>query len=89
MACNSCKKISFKRKVYNYLLALTKRIITGGHNVPDDVEMLRKVICYGCRNYNKKDLSCSKCGCPVRTKTVWASEACPEGYWKTYKKPQK
>tara|TARA_R110002012_G_scaffold276054_1_gene462894 strand:- start:462 stop:731 length:270 start_codon:yes stop_codon:yes gene_type:complete len=89
MNCKSCNKISFKRKVYNYLLALFKRIITGGHNVPDEVEMLRKVICYGCKHYDRKTTECSKCGCPTNQKVVWASESCPQGYWKTYKKPSK
>jgi hypothetical protein len=86
MSCQSCNKVSTKRKIYNYLLALFKRVITGGKNVPADVETLRKVICFGCVHYNREDASCSKCGCPVSEKAVWASESCPEGFWKTWKK---
>ena len=89
MTCKKCNKLSYRQKIYNYLSALIRRILTGGNDVPYDVEMMRKLICYGCKNFDKITTECSKCGCLIKKKALWASEECPIGYWKKWSKNEK
>ena len=44
-------------------------------------ERLRQ--CYSCEEeFNLATLECNSCGCPVHSKTILATEACPIGRWK-------
>ena len=55
-------------------------------DVPFDVELRRKFICFSCPHFNKKEIKCNACGCKIRSKTLWASESCPKKLWPEYDK---
>jgi hypothetical protein len=48
--------------------------------VTPEQKQARLDVCRSCL-YLKTDMSCSACGCPVLTKTEWASESCPQNLW--------
>ncbi|QDP51714.1 MAG: hypothetical protein Unbinned92contig1003_27 [Prokaryotic dsDNA virus sp.] len=74
------KKVKLKKKAYNYLIAVGKRIMGGFENVSDIVYSERIEICVECTKLNPK-YECSICGCPVETKAAWKTESCPEKKW--------
>jgi hypothetical protein len=74
------KKVKLKKKAYNYLIAVGKRIMGGFENVSDIVYSERIEICVECTKLNP-EYECSICGCPVETKAAWKTESCPENKW--------
>lgn len=77
------KEPGLTRKIYNFAVAGTRHI-TGGSK-PATAETLRErlAICTVCELYDSKRDRCrhSRCGCTVKAKARWASEACPVGRW--------
>ena len=74
------KKVKLKKKAYNYLIAVGKRIMGGFENVSDIVYSERIEICVECTKLNP-EYECSICCCPVETKAAWKTESCPENKW--------
>ncbi len=74
-------KPSIIRKIYNYIIALVKRSASGYENTSQRVYWKRISICNYCEHLDKQHMECTVCGCPVLTKTKWASESCPINKW--------
>ena len=68
-------------KTYNYLKAVSKRVLGGFENVDATTYYDRAYICSRCPHLTP-DVECSLCGCPIETKASWKSEKCPKGKWK-------
>ena len=67
------------KKITNYAIAVTKHAADGFKHVSQDVYEARVSICESCPlNMNGE---CGLCGCPIETKALWASEACPDKKW--------
>lgn len=77
-------------KAKNYSKALVKRVSTGLHDCPQEVQEERISICNSCPFLTDKR-ECSVCGCPVDIKTKWASESCPASpsKWSEYSNSKK
>jgi len=67
-------------KTYNYLKAVSKRVLGGFENVDVTTYYDRTYICSRCPHLTP-DVECSLCGCPIETKAAWKTEKCPKGKW--------
>ena len=67
-------------KTYNYLKAVSKRMLGGFENVDTTTYYDRAYICSRCPHLTP-DVECSICGCPIETKAAWKTENCPQNKW--------
>jgi len=67
----------------NFTKSVTKHVMNGAYNAPDQVRRSRLEICSTC-DYLQND-RCRACGCFVAQKAAWASEKCPLDKWGIYK----
>jgi|TARA_R110002167_G_scaffold22822_1_gene81467 hypothetical protein len=77
--------MKFIKVLVTFLKALWRRS-KDPTDVPFDVELRRKFICFSCPHLNKKEIRCNACGCKIRSKTIWATESCPKKLWPKYDK---
>ena len=75
------KKANGMLKTYNYLKAVSKRVLGGFENVDESTYYDRVHTCSRCEWLDHKDKECNKCGCPVETKAAWKTENCPIKKW--------
>lgn len=78
---------SLAQKAKNFTKAVTKHVIKGFRNVPEDVQKARYDTCKGCEHYNPEKDSCRLCGCKMSVKTGWAEQECPINLWTAWSKP--
>ena len=52
-----------------------------GTRVSDEVAEARMSICKSCEHIFKPTLSCTKCGCFMKVKTILTAARCPVGKW--------
>ena len=71
--------------VFTFIKALWRRS-KDPTDVPFEVELRRKLICFSCPSFDASKIKCKECGCRIRTKTIWASESCPKKLWPKYDK---
>ena len=81
MSCKDCKKQKYRFALITYIKALGRRFFYTS-DVPFEVELKRKLICFSCDHFSELN---AKCKCPVRQKTIWASEECPNKLWPKHK----
>lgn len=62
-----------------YGKALFKYKVAGSPNVDNNEQLKRLNLCYQCEFLYEH--RCTKCGCPVTEKTLWATESCPINKW--------
>ncbi|TXH42683.1 MAG: hypothetical protein E6Q97_35310 [Desulfurellales bacterium] len=74
-------------KAKNFTKAVTKHVIKGFRNVPEDVQKARYDTCKGCEHYNPEKDSCRLCGCKMSVKTGWSEQECPINLWTAWSKP--
>ena len=77
--------MKFIKVLVTFLKALWRRS-KDPTDVPFDVELRRKFICFSCPSFDAKAIKCKECGCEIRSKTIWASESCPKKLWPKYDK---
>ena len=75
------KKANLMVKSYNYLKAVSKRVLGGFENVDTSTYYDRVHICSRCEWLDHKDKECTVCGCPIETKASWKTERCPKNKW--------
>ena len=75
------KKANLMIKSYNYLKAVSKRVLGGFENVDEVTYYDRVHTCSRCEWLDHKDKECGKCGCPIETKASWKTEECPIKKW--------
>ena len=63
----------------NFIQSAAKHVVTGAQSVNSETQEARLEICNNCEFLKKDELRCGKCGCPVQTKTKWATSTCPIG----------
>lgn len=72
------------RKSANFAAAVAKAgkaIWDGAPPKKASAVAARRRICAACEYLDTDARTCSLCGCPVRRKTAWRSESCPDGRW--------
>lgn len=74
-------RASLMVKSYNYLKAVSKRVLSGFENVNETTYYDRVHCCSRCPEFIHEHKECSVCGCPVETKASWKTETCPKGKW--------
>jgi len=57
--------------------------------VPEEVEKWRADHCTCCLFFDEEVGQCEECGCPIEAKVMVASEYCPLGKWKAWKKSKR
>lgn len=78
-------KISFRKKIANFILASIKHILNGGKRTSQEEREKRYSICQNCEFFDNN--SCTQCGCPISrhekfiSKLDWANQHCPIGKW--------
>ncbi len=75
------KKAKLMVKSYNYLKAVSKRVLGGFENVDTVTFYDRSYICSRCEYFEHEHKECSVCGCPIDTKAAWKTEKCPINKW--------
>lgn len=82
---NASIKISFYKKVSNFLYALIKHILGGAKRTSMSERQKRLDICKICEFFDGH--SCQQCGCPITqqakfiSKLDWANQHCPINKW--------
>jgi len=76
---------SLWQKAKNFVPALTKQVVSGNPQASQETIDARLKICSECPFFNKEKVKCNHCGCPLLTKTKWATSSCPIGKWNEYK----
>ncbi len=76
------KRANLMVKSYNYLKAVSKRVLGGFENVDEVTYYSRVHTCSRCDNFCHEKKECKSCGCPIETKAAWKTERCPEKKWK-------
>lgn len=66
-------------RVKTFIKALFKHTKNNFGNAPAEVQKKRYSLCLLCPSRNGEH--CSECGCPVKEKTKWQTEACPLKKW--------
>lgn len=55
--------------------------------VPEEVQIEREMECHApCPHWDEESDQCRVCTCFVALKILWASEKCPKGRWKKWRK---
>lgn len=75
------KKANLMIKSYNYLKAVSKRVLGGFENVDEATYYDRVHTCSRCDWLDHKLKECLVCGCPIETKASWKTEKCPKNKW--------
>lgn len=68
-------------KSYNYLKAVSKRVLGGFENVDTTTYYDRVHTCSRCEFIDHEAYECNACGCPIDTKASWKTEKCPKNKW--------
>lgn len=71
-------------KPINFLVAAIRHGLNGARQASPDEKNHRMETCLACEHHAEG--VCHKCGCPIDTKTSWASEKCPIRKWLAEKK---
>lgn len=76
---------SLVQKAANFAKASAKHVSNGMKSVTAQTKSNRLAICNSCPHKvgTEDNPTCAKCGCFLKIKTGWASEACPIGKWTT------
>ena len=71
------------RKAANFGKAVVKHVADGGKHVSDEVYLARLSVCANCPSLDPERMRCleKSCGCRLKVKARWRSEACPLGKW--------
>ena len=74
---------SFARRVLNFGAATLRHAANGFREVDDTLQEARLTICRACSSCDTEQMICRElnCGCYLQTKSKWASETCPRGFW--------
>ena len=75
------ERANLMTKSYNYLKAVSKRVLGGFENVDEVTYYDRVNTCSRCEFLIHELKECGKCGCPVETKASWKTEKCPINKW--------
>lgn len=69
------------RQAMSFGKAVVAHVASGLAKV-DDAELARRMaICEACPEFIPEDRRCVLCGCAMKLKARWRSEACPLGKW--------
>jgi hypothetical protein len=69
----------------NFGRAVVRHVASGFAELDDTAYQARLAICHTCDRCDVAALICRErtCGCFLKTKARWVSEACPLGKWNT------
>ena len=72
------------RRGVNFVQAGARHVSNGMRRVSDETYESRLAVCGSCEFCDKQRMVCLKpqCGCFLKTKARWASEACPLDKWR-------
>ena len=67
-------------RIIRFLKAITNYILFGKRVSFNDF-VYRLTVCETCKNINKENWSCGKCGCRLDKKAKMNTENCPDDRW--------
>lgn len=70
------------KQVQNFATSTIRHVLGGLPQAPDEERDRRMSICKECPFFESgENPRCKSCGCPLKIKTSWAGESCPQGKW--------
>ena len=75
------KKPNIINKAWNLTKSIVDYAKSGFDNTSKEKYKERLTICNSCELLNKKNGSCSVCGCVMSVKAKWDVEKCPKEKW--------
>lgn len=68
-------------KLFSFGKALIDHVQTGMKKVSNETYRYRLELCHSCDQYVAERDACSICGCNMKIKASWPSQACPINKW--------
>jgi hypothetical protein len=69
------------QKLFNFGKALIDHVEHGMKKVDNETYRYRLELCHQCPEFRPERDACSICGCNMKVKASWATQACPINKW--------